>query len=282
MRLILNGDDFGLTSGVNQGVVRAFQGGLLTSASLMANGEAAEEAISLARANPGLDMGVHLALCDEHPLLPPSELPSILPSGGRFPSRGHVLRAIGSGSIDYGEVEAEWRAQVERVLEAGVRLSHLDSHQYVHLLPGLWKVCLNLAKTYRIPFIRAWVADPGSRGIPFRRLVQWLGIRLWTRAVVPRFTPPNVQVLPSVGFWASGGRLNQKTLFHLLDALRTRHDPPAVEVVLHPGIGDDHTTSAYQWWGYDWKRDLDLLTEASLKEELALRDMTPGTFWDAL
>jgi len=278
MKLIFHGDDFGLTSGVNKGIIRAFKEGLLTSTSLMAAGEAAREAIDLAGNTPGLDMGVHLILCDEQPVLRPGKLSTIVGPGLSFPSRNHVLKAVLCGSIDYREVEAEWCAQVETALNAGLQVTHLDSHQFVHLFPGLLTVCRKIARRYGIPFVRGAIHDPPALHAGVTRLIQWTGLTLWTRFWVSRRLSSRVRVIPSVGFLCAGGRLTRDGLLKTLTTLRAKTPTPAVEVILHPGNGDSHTSDKYRRWGYDWKRDLDLLTDRSLREELALRCMTVTSF----
>ena len=278
MKVVFHGDDFGLTSGVNKGIIRSYREGLLTSASLMAGGEAAEEAISFAEENPGLDMGIHLVLCDETPVLQPVDVSSIVSSGGRFPSRNHLVKAILSGKIDYTEVEAEWCAQVETAINAGLRITHLDSHQFVHLFPGLLSVCLKIVKKYDIPFVRGSTDDPTSLEYGLKRLIQWSGLALWTRSFVSRSLPSHIRALPSVGFLAAGGRLKKNVLLNTLKALRFKKSAHAIEVILHPGTGDSHTFNKYRHWGYKWKEDLDLLTDSSLKKELALRGMKTTSF----
>jgi predicted glycoside hydrolase/deacetylase ChbG (UPF0249 family) len=278
MKLIFHGDDFGLTAGVNRGIIRSFREGLLTSASIIAAGEAAQEALSLARDTPGLDMGVHLTLCDERPVLRPRDLSSIIPSGDRLPSRSHLLKAILSGEIDYGQVEAEWRAQVETVLSAGIRISHLDSHQFVHLFPGLLGVCLKIVRTVDIPFVRAAMVDPASLKAGLRRLIQWTGLAIWSRLYASRLLASSARTIPCVGFLLAGGRLTRGALLKTLTALRSRAAGRTVEVMLHPGTGDAHTLNKYRHWGYDWKNDLELLTEAGLKNDLALHGIRTTSF----
>ena len=105
MKLIFHGDDFGLTSGINQGIIRAFKEGLLSSTSLISGGEAAEEAISLAKENPGLDMGIHLILCDEKPVLPAKDISSITSGRPHLPTRKQLQRAIFARKINYRELK---------------------------------------------------------------------------------------------------------------------------------------------------------------------------------
>lgn len=280
MKVIFNGDDFGLTSGVNRGIIRAFREGLLTSASIIAGGEASQEALSLAREEPALDTGIHLTLCDERPVLHPRGLRSIIPSGGHFPSRDHLVGRIVSGRIDYGEVEAEWQAQVETVLKAGVSISHADSHQFVHLFPGLLLICLKVARDYDIPFVRARIMDPPSLAAGPARLIQWAGLATWSRAYASRFISTQVRTVPSVGFILAGGRMTRKRLMKTLSRLRVQGSCRTVEVILHPGAGDAHTLSTYNHWGYRWKEDLNLLMDPILKNELELRGITTASFRD--
>jgi chitin disaccharide deacetylase len=278
MKLIFHGDDFGLTSGVNMGILRSYREGLLTSASLIATGEAAHEAISLAQEHPGLDMGIHLTLCDERPVLRPRDLSSIIPWGDRFPSRNHLLKTILSGQIDYREVEAEWRAQVETVVNAGIRISHLDSHQFVHLFPGLLSVCLSIVRAYDIPFVRGVFHEPASLKAGLRRLTQWTGLAIWSRLYASRLLAPSARMVPSVGFLLAGGRLTRDALLKTLSALRSRATTRTAEVVLHPGTGDAHTVHKYRHWDYNWKSDLDLLTNDGLRNDLPLHGMQLTSF----
>lgn len=278
MKLIFHGDDFGLTAGVNAGIIRAFEQGLLTSASIIASGQAASEALSMARDHPGLDLGVHLTLCDERPVLAPRHLASIIPSGDRLPSISHLLKRLMTCRIDRREVAAEWRAQVETLLHAGIRISHLDSHQFVHLMPGLLSICLDIIQIYDIPFVRGVIRDPPSFEVGIRRLAQWTALSLWSRRHAYRSLRPFCRVIPSVGFLHSGGRLTRKALLTLLNRLAPKGIDPSIEVILHPGTGDPHTLYIYAHWGYDWKHDLNLLLDSGLKNELAARGIQTTSF----
>jgi chitin disaccharide deacetylase len=278
MRVIFHGDDFGLTSGVNRGIIRSFNEGLLTSASIIAPGEAAKEALSLAKDTPGLDMGVHLTLCDERPVRRLRDLSSIIPSGDRLPSRNHLLKIILLRRIDYREVEAEWCAQVNAVLNAGIPISHLDSHQFVHLFPGLIRICLKIVRTYDIPFVRGLIIDPASLQAGLKRLIQCTGLAVWSRFYASRLLKPFCSTVPSAGFLLSGGKLTRDALLKTLTALQSKTTARTVEIILHPGTGDAHTLHTYRHWDYDWKSDLELLTDAGLKNDLALLGIQTSSF----
>ena len=153
--LIVNADDLGWTEGVNQGIAEAHRNGIVTSASLLANGIAFESAVALARITPRLGVGVHLNLSDGEPTAPREKVPSLLDNQGRF-SGGpkSLLVRIARHALNLEEVMVEWNAQIEKALAAGFTPTHLDGHKHVHMLPGLFDVTLRLAKRHGIRSVR--------------------------------------------------------------------------------------------------------------------------------
>ena len=148
-RLIVNADDFGLHSAVNHGIIEGYEKGCIRSTSFVAAGAAAEEAAELARKHPGLGVGIHLTLVAERPVLPPSEVPGLIGENGRLlPDHMAFIRRYMTGGVRREELYAECEAQILRAKEMGVRLTHIDSHQHLHVLPGVVKVVLSLVKKY--------------------------------------------------------------------------------------------------------------------------------------
>src|SRR5215510_11634871 len=84
-RLIVNADDFGFTNGVNKGIVQSYKQGIVTSTTIMANGQAFDEAVELARENPGLGVGCHLSIVGGRPVAPATQIRSLLESDGSLP-----------------------------------------------------------------------------------------------------------------------------------------------------------------------------------------------------
>jgi predicted glycoside hydrolase/deacetylase ChbG (UPF0249 family) len=134
--LVVNADDFGFTRDVNQGIVEAHCRGILTATTLMATGEAFEHAVKLARENPSLDVGCHLVLVGAPPL-PRTVL--------------ELTRALAAGRI---KVFDELIAQVRRILNAGLRPTHLDTHKHTHLLPPVLDAVARISEEYKIPWVR--------------------------------------------------------------------------------------------------------------------------------
>ncbi len=142
-RLVVNADDLGLHESVNDGIIRAHRDGIVTSASLIACGRAFEDALLRCRSCPEMGLGIHLTLVEERPVTSIEKVPSLVDQDGKMPrSYKEFTRGWLSGKIRERDVQTELEAQVKQVLENGVRPSHLDSHQQVHCLPGVWKIAL--------------------------------------------------------------------------------------------------------------------------------------------
>ena len=161
--LVVNGDDFGLTPGVNAGILDAHLRGILTSASLFANAPATPEAIAIARRTPALGVGCHLALVDGEPALPPRDVPTLAP-GGRFrPTWIAFIRDAAARRIRPIEIERELTAQIERVVAAGIQPTHVDSHKHVHAYPPVFAIVARLARRYGVNAVRVPYEAPALR-----------------------------------------------------------------------------------------------------------------------
>ena len=150
----MSADDFGLTEGINTGIVRSHRDGIVTSASLMANMPAFEHAVALANDNPGLAIGVHLNLLKGKALQPVEKVRSLINGNGTFYTLPGFVPRLLSGRIDLSQLETELRRQIEKVGATGLKITHLDSHRHFHIYPSILKVVVKLAKEYRINKIR--------------------------------------------------------------------------------------------------------------------------------
>lgn len=254
-----------MTEGVNEGIARAFDQGLLRSTSIMTVGEAAEDAIIKSHARPNLDVGIHLVLVDERPLLSPLRVSSLVGRDGFFLNRTRLLSQILSGKLNFSQVEAEWTAQVEKGLNAGLSITHMDSHQFVHLFPGLFKLSLKIAGRYEIPYVRNRMVDPWIEGATLARRVQWAGLWSWLYVMKKMGWFLSVPFVPTVGFLNAGGRMNPVTVLKSLERLNVKQNLVTVEVMLHPGTGDPYTSRKYRHWGYHWENDLNLALDKRLR-----------------
>ena len=276
-RLVLAADDLGLAPALTRRVVALRASGLVTDVSLLAVGESFDEAVSALAAAGVRDAGVHLCLVGgERPIAPAESVSSLL-SAGRFRKNwARVAGAIAAGRIRIAEVEREWEEQVGRVIEAGLAVTHLDSHQHLHLHPALFPVAVRLARRFGVPFVRApREDDPATARTPplshlRARLLGHLGRqarRLLARAALAE--PPRVLGL------AETGHMTAARWQSLLGSL----PDDDCEIVLHPGEEDDVTRIRYQW-GFEWRAEAEALESGLIHEALSRRGIVACSFAD--
>jgi len=149
-RLIVNADDFGISAGVNQGILEANKHGIVTSTSLMVNMPYADEAVRMKKSlAPRLGLGLHLTLSWGKPILPAREVPSLVTSDGTFPNAFDIR----PWTFKADHLRAEMTAQLQRFRDlTGEMPDHIDSHQFVaNILPKAFSVLIDLSKKHGIP-----------------------------------------------------------------------------------------------------------------------------------
>jgi len=158
-KLVVNADDFGFTHDVNQGILEAHRDGILTATTLMATGSAFDEAVKIAKENPSLDVGCHLVLVGS-PGFPDTVTKLIL-------------------SIREIRVYDQLKEQVRKVVDAGLRPTHLDTHKHTHLLPTVLDAVARLSEEFRIPWVRRpfdFPLQPGGIGLTKRAVNAGFGL----------------------------------------------------------------------------------------------------------
>lgn len=158
--LIINADDFGYSTGVNTGIVESHRCGVLTSTTIMPAMPGFDQAVGLISQNPKLGIGVHLTLTCGAPLLKGHR--TLVGDDGAFPRKPYYENP--DTEIDLDEVEMEWTAQIERVLQAGITPDHLDSHHHIHIFKGVHEVFYSLARRYGLPVRNSWNAGGQYKG----------------------------------------------------------------------------------------------------------------------
>jgi chitin disaccharide deacetylase len=246
-RLILNADDFGLTSGVNRAVAELHRAGVLTSATLMARAAATDEAIEIARSMPALGLGCHVVLVDGEPVLPAQELPMLVDQcTGRFqPTSGAFVQRLLTGRFHPSEIEAETAAQIALLQSKGVVLTHIDTHKHAHLFPAVLRPVLRAARAagiraVRNPFEPAW-SRRATLHAPWLRRAEVSLLRL----LEPAFR----RIVAEEGFTTTDGALGvlaTGTLDAATLAALLRNLPAGTwELVTHPGYNDADLARAH-------------------------------------
>ncbi|MFN7987056.1 MAG: ChbG/HpnK family deacetylase [Thermoanaerobaculia bacterium] len=270
-RLVLCADDAGLTVPLSRRVASLLAAGKLSATSLLACGPAFREAVEALRAAGVEEAGVHLCLVGgETPLSPAAQVPTLAP-GGRFPAAWPSVAArAGTGVLRVAEVEREWEAQLLAVRGAGFRVTHLDAHQHLHLLPRLLPVALALARRHGVPFVRAPRGDdPAALGAPAGvagRLRAALLAR-FGEAARGAIAAAGLPEPPRVLGLAEAGQMTLPRLSSLVASLPRAGD---FEVVLHPGADDPAAVERYRW-GDSWEAESRALESRELAALLAER-----------
>ncbi len=234
LKLIINGDDFGFDEKIDESILQSFRNGILRSTSLMANGKSFDNAVRIAKSNLELDIGLHLTLVGEKPVLEPNEIISLVnENGSLFKDTLEFSKKYYSEKISLKEIRKEIAAQIEKVLDNGIKISHIDSHKHLHLFPKVMNIIVELTDKYKIKFIR------------FPREIFYLYMftnqrslrKLAEMVIVNHFCSKIKNKIPVrtdffFGFYF-GGNLNKQNLLTII------HNLPAqgtCELMCHPGL----------------------------------------------
>jgi hopanoid biosynthesis associated protein HpnK len=267
-RLIINADDFGLTSGVNRGILQSHKEGVVTSATLMARGGRFEEAVALAKQAPALSVGCHVVLVDGTPESKADAVSSLMDakSTGRFrePLTTFAYLAI-AGRLDEEQIEAEVSAQIRKLQSAGITVSHLDSHKHTHMFPVVLRGMLRAAKecgvrAIRNPFEPLLFARVGhwKRRFQLRMMGSFRAGFRKSLAQAGVATPDGC-----IGIAATGG-LSLETFVALIQNV------PAGcwELVSHPGYNDSELDKIKTRLRESRERELAILTSPDARKAL--------------
>ena len=260
--LIVNADDFGLHTAVNHAIIEGYEKGCLRSTSLMPTGSAVEEAAEMARRHPDLGIGAHLTLVAEKPMLPPDKVRSLIgPDGHFFPDHVAFIKAFLQGKIRMAELYAECEAQLQRIESLGVTISHLDSHQHLHVLPRVIDICLELAARHGIHRMRLPAEGyffSGGYPAPLARKAAKCGLSFC--AQLARHKAARSMAMPDAFFgMLAGGHMEEKYFQAVLQAL-----PEGVsEIMVHPGL-DNQVLGAVYDWQYHWEDEYHAVTSPAV------------------
>jgi hopanoid biosynthesis associated protein HpnK len=256
-RLIVNADDFGLSSSVNEAVIRAHRDGILTSASLMVNEAGFDEAVKLAKENPKLGVGLHLTLLLGHSALPSGKIPGLVNSRGEF-SNNPV--AVGMNYFFKRSLRehlrAEIHAQFEKFHKTGLPLDHVNGHLHFHLHPTIFKILMEDTEKFKIRHLRL-TRDCLARS---RRMTQGkLFTRVTHAAIFEMLSSRARKPLQQHGIKRAqitfgllqDSRVDEKYVLKLLDVL----PPGDSELYSHPSLGE-------------FKHEFDALISPRVKEQI--------------
>jgi hopanoid biosynthesis associated protein HpnK len=275
--LIVNADDLGWTDGVNRGIVEAFHHGIVTSASLLANGAAFAAAVEAARSAPGLGVGVHLNLSDGPPIADREIVTSLLNNDGEFAGGPEsLLLRRARRRLVLAEVENEWDAQIQKVRDAGITPTHLDGHKHVHMLPGLFEITLRLAKRHGIGAIRVSLESSSLRaalasgarrnaGVIMKQGMQARGLKLLARDAREQAERAGISTADYFCGIAQTGKLTHEGVEQFLKSL----PDGTTEFMCHPGYSDAALRKSPTRLQDSRQTELQILTDTGIRNLVA-------------
>jgi len=266
-QLIVNADDFGLHENINLGIIEGHIKGCITSTSIMAGAPAFEHAVAVAADHPQLGIGVHLTLVGGLPIAEPSSIPSLVDGEGMlYTSYPAFLKKFCLGDIRLVDMHRELTGQVKKILSTGLKITHLDSHQHMHVVPGILDIVLSIAKEFNIQAMR----------IPAESLVFLGGFKpgagrvigrfgLSTLAGLARFKARQAGLAAPDYFYGmlAGGSMEERLLLNIINNLSAG----ITEVMVHPGIDEAALNSIFNWQ-YHWQQELQAVTSCQVASRL--------------
>jgi predicted glycoside hydrolase/deacetylase ChbG (UPF0249 family) len=248
----------------------------VTSASLLANGEAFAEAVELAHDARGLGVGVHLNLNDGPPAAPRESVPSLVNDSGELEGGPDgLLLKIATRVLSLREVELEWNAQIAKVRDAGIEPTHLDGHKHVHMLPGLFEIALRLAKRHGIGAIRVSHEASGLRaalstgqlraGVVLKQGVQARGLKLLARDARQQAERTGVSTADYFCGIAQTGELTREGVARLLRSL----PEGTTELMCHPGYADEALRKTSTRLQDSRQKEVEILTDTEIRNLVA-------------
>lgn len=276
-KLLLNADDFGRDHRINAAVRDGVLRGVLRSASLMAGEPAFQDAVATAKTLPMLEIGIHLTLVDGTPVLPAKELPTLVPDGKAFyPSHREFVRAYFSGRIHREEIRRELAAQAEKVLATGLRVTHVDSHQHMHVLPGIFSLVLALMQEHHLHALRIPKCSHPARRLLKNGLGAAIGrLGLFSLAAIAGREAKRAGYAFPDAFLGeiAGGAVTETMLLTLLPQL----EDGTTEIMIHPGY-DNARLVPLCHWAHDFEAEAAACTSENVKREMEALHIGIGTF----
>jgi len=287
-QLIVNADDFGLTESVNRGILDAHRDGIVTSATLMSNGIAFDSAAASSKRFYRLGIGVHLNLTEGTPVADASQIRTLVDRGGRlYMAPARLWAGIASGRVSQSDIEFELRAQINKVIRAGVRPTHFDGHKHIHVLPAISEIVIRLAREFGVPAVRCPMEENADASGPVRRFghsaISKIKQYLVSRAVSSaarnfRRKLEQTGLLSPARFYgiSDTGFLNASAIGRILANL----PQGASELMCHPGYRDFDLERTRTRLLTQREIEIQGLTAASVKNLVISEGIQLGTFND--
>lgn len=271
----MNADDFGRHELINRAVEISFNKGCLKSATLMAGGIAFDDAITVAKKNRGLGVGIHFTLANGNPVLPPENIPTLVTAKGTFHDNYVVfMKKYFSGKIALSEIRSELAAQLQKILRTGLTLTHFDSHQHLHHIPGVIEIALDIASAENISAMRAANTKIFDGELnSFGKFVGRFGLSSLAKFAAYKAHNKNFVTPEHFTGIVAGESVSENFMAKLLDNLQDG----TTEVMLHPGT-DNTILQDFCQWEHNFEEELAAVTSPKILNLLAEKNISAINF----
>lgn len=233
-RLIVTADDLGLAKSINEGIAKACREGIVSSVSVIPTGEAFEDALKVIKDLGLKEIGAHLALTETRPLLNSSKF---------YKNHNGFLKDIFFRKIVSASIQKELKAQLEMLGKAGVKISHINGHEHIHMMPEILNIFISLAKEFDIPALRYPRGDRPIRPLNMKDL--------YKKSVLSYFSDKTAKPIKDSGLLCTdhffglldAGNLKEDLLMGILGGLKDG----VTELVCHPGFLSPEVVDRYKW-----------------------------------
>ena len=224
-----------------------------------------ENAVKLAKENKTLGVGIHLNIVRGKPVSKPEEVSSLLNKNGNFLTIYPFVRKFILGKIEVEQIEKEFRAQIEKVFDEGIEITHFDSEKHVHSIPKIMRVVIKFAKEYKIPKIR--FINEFCISFDVIRSLKTMVVSCLNRKMKRSILKAGILIPDRFYGICGSGRMNSKNLIKILTSI-----PEGVtEIMMHPGIIDEDYRKIEQEYGpyylkEERERELEALIDLKVRE----------------
>lgn len=277
MQILPNADDFGRHVLINSAVAKAVERGCLRSATLMPGGKAFDDAVDVAKSHPELGVGIHLTMVNGFPVCDPKDIPSLVTEEGVFLDDYTLfVKAFLKGKIRLDDVRRELMAQAEKMGKTGLDLTHVDSHQHMHVLPGIFDIALDAAESLhinavRIPRSPLFTGFSGSIG----QLIGRTGLATLADLAGMRAKHRHFRTPDHFAGIVAGEAVHEGHFRNILDHLKSG----TTEIMMHPGV-DNRILVKDTLWDHDFEAEYHALTSPAILKRIRDKNIRVVNFGD--
>jgi predicted glycoside hydrolase/deacetylase ChbG (UPF0249 family) len=254
-QIIVNADDFGMAKGINYGIVKCIQYGIVKSVSVITNTPAFIDAIKRIRKFPKVSIGIHLNLLRGKPVLPSHDVSTLINREKNLYTLYTFVKKVFLKQIDLTQIELELSAQVEKVLQAGIKITHLDTHRHIHILPEILKIIIKIAYKYNITKIRCPL-DRLNLSINYKTLLlNMFAKKAYQELRIKGFSFPD--------YYCDFVHIERSPDFKCLSQILRKMKTGVLELCCHPGFISNDMDSSENII-YNRERQVQLLTDKKI------------------